>query len=212
MSLIKARNTHTAIDAIIAALQKGDLSFLDTDTLEYYNRLSFADDIMRDYRNHGKGSRHLAKMITVKFDVSEVTAYKILNDAKYVFRTVNIVEKDHWRSVLLDMQMKLHNLMMVNPAKNFKHLNTSIANMIKLVGLDQKDSDQIPLDKLGGNKYVMVFNVDGEMKELPLSSIMTMKPDEKEKLIEIIAQQTEAVKFEEIMPDEPDTLDQTAAV
>lgn len=212
MSLIKARNTHTAIDAIIAALQKGDLSFLDADTLEYYNWLSFADDIMRDYRNHGKGSRHLAKMVAVKCDVSEVTAYKILNDAKYVFRTVNIVEKDHWRYVILDMQMKLYNLMMVNPSKNFKHLNTAIANMIKLVGLDQKDSDQIPLDKLGGNKYVMVFNVGGEMKELPLSSIMTMKPDEKEKLIEIIAQQTEAVKFEEIMPDEPDTLDQTAAV
>lgn len=204
MSLVKARSTHTAIDAIIGALQKGDLSFLSQDELNYYNMLSFADDILRDYKNHGNGSRHMAGMIKAKYNVSEVTAYKILNDARYVFRTVNILDKDHWRSVLVDMQMKLYKLMMVNPQKNFRNLNQAISNMTKLLGLDQKDADPIPLDKLGGNKYVMVIQVEGQLKELPLSSLLNMKEEEKQAVLDMISKDAAEVSFEEILPPNPD--------
>lgn len=205
MRSIKARNSTGAVDKIMHAIQIGDLSVLDADDLHYYNMLSSADDLVRDYRNHGKGVRHIARMLMVKYSVSEVTAYKLINEAKYVWRSINIVDKDHWRPILLDMQMGLHKLMMANPSKNFKNLNASIANMIKLVGLDQKEAEQIPLEKLGNNKYVMIFNINGEMKELPFSSIMNMKPDEKEKLLDLIATQADSVSFDEIMPEDADT-------
>lgn len=205
MRSIKARNSTGAVDKIMHAIQVGDLSVLDADDLHYYNMLSSADDLLRDYRNHGKGVRHIARMLMVKYSVSEVTAYKLINEAKYVWRSVNIVDKDHWRPILLDMQMGLHKLMMANPTKNFKNLNASIANMIKLVGLDQKEAEQIPIEKLGNNKYVMIFNINGEMKELPFSSIMNMKPDEKEKLLDLIATQADSVSFDEIMPENADT-------
>lgn len=202
MSLIKARNTHTHIEAIIESLQKGDLSFLSEDEMKYYNMISFADDILRDYKNHGNGSRYMANMVKAKYGVSEVTAYKLLNDARYVFRTVNIIDKEHWRSVLVDMQMKLYKLMMANPPKNFKHLNQAISNMTKLLGLDQRDSEAIPLDKLGGNKYVMIINVGGEIKELPLTSLINMKDEEKQHILEMITQEAADVKFEDIMPED----------
>lgn len=202
MKSIKARATRTSIDNVMEAIQKGDLSILNEDDLKYYYMLSSADDIIRDYRNYGKGIRHMAKMLTVKYTISEVTAYKLLNEAKYAWRSVNIVEKDNWRPILLDMQMGAYKLMMANPSKNFKHINAAIANMIKLVGLDQKDAEQIPIEKLGGNKYVMVFNMNGEMKEMPFESIVKMKEDEKEKLMALIAEQANDVTFEEIMPED----------
>lgn len=206
MKSIKAKQSTGYIESIMAAIQTGDLSPLDAETLHYYNMLSSADDLIRDYRNHGKGMRHLAKMLMVKYSISEPTAYKLLNETRLVWRSQNIIDKDQWRTILIDMQMGLHKLMMANPNKNFKNLNASIANMIKLAGLDQKDAEQIPLDKLGNNKYVMIINVNGEMKELPLSKFATMRPEEKEKLIELISNEADEVSFEEIMPaDDPIT-------
>lgn len=204
MSLLTVGMNRTTIDNIVEAVQKGDLSFLCAEDLEYYNAISFADDLLRDYKNHGRGKRHIAKMIQLKWNVSETTAYKYMNDAMYVFRTTNILDKDYWKQTVLDMQMNVYRLAMADASKNFKHANAAIANIIKILGFDKRDPEPVTADMLGQNNYYMVIaSPDGkQLNKIDFKTMGKVPHEERMQLMESILNNTAYASFEEVMKDE----------
>lgn len=201
MNLPDIPERRSEAEKVVEAMQKGDLSILSKSDLEYYNKVNYADDIMRDYNHYGKGLRAIAKMVMIKFpDVrSESTAYKLINDAKYIFRSTNILDKDYFKPIILDWQIKVFKLAMANPSKNFKHLNTALQNIIKILGFDKRDPDPITADMLGGNNYYMVLNFENKTKRLDLKSIPSISFEERLDIMKQIQENASEIEFEEIL-------------
>ncbi len=201
MNLPELPSQRGKVEKIVDAMQAGDLSVLNADELAYYNKVNYADDIMRDYTHYGKGIRSMAKMIMIKFPEvrSESTAYKLINDAKYIFRSTNILDKDYFKPIILDWQIKVFKLAMANPNKNFKHLNTALQNIIKILGFDKRDPEPITAEMLGNNNYYMILNLPGKSKKLDLKNIPSISYDERISLMREIQDNAAEVEFEEIL-------------
>ncbi|MBP7400200.1 MAG: hypothetical protein KA954_11470 [Chitinophagales bacterium] len=200
MKLVSTDMRSADIDNLVSALQKGDLGVLNSEQLEYYNKVSVADDLMRDYQNHGKGKRVIAKMLMIKFNLrSEASAYKLINDAMYVFRSTNLLDKDYYKQLILDWQIHIFKLCMANPNRNFKHLNQAISNMIKIVGLDKADPEPLDPRLVGNNNYYMVVNTGGEQSlKVDLKQVHLIPLAERMKLMDDILSESTNVEFETI--------------
>jgi len=140
------KSIATDRDEIIAWL-KGNGEKLSTKQQEVYDRIDFADNIIRRYykpsSEHGriKTDKELANFIATKFNVSIATAYRDIQDCRLIFGSIRRVDKEYHRIVMVEMFMDAIRIARESIPVNVREYINALNGLSKILGLDKEDSE-----------------------------------------------------------------------
>ncbi|HQU52018.1 MAG TPA: hypothetical protein PK643_03350 [Saprospiraceae bacterium] len=97
-----------------------------------------------------------------EFDISEVQAYRDIKDATKLFGNVLKSDKEGHRYIIYEYAIKTYQ--MAADKGDHKAMAASVANMIKLLGLDRDDPDLPDFAKLQPNVYPILIPESLEAK------------------------------------------------
>jgi hypothetical protein len=140
-------------EKILAYLMGEDNVKLTNKEKEVLNRISFAEGQLRRFK-----SRHVvAKMMAVRFNMSLPQAYRDINNAKIVFGSSVVIDKDYYRAFLLDSIVQT--IQMAVKAEDLRAKNAAEKNLITLLGFDKEESNPITPEMLQQNILVITPDV-----------------------------------------------------
>ncbi len=171
------QGTETPLDRIRASyMQEGGEARLSKSDLGLREQLQATHALLLQYHS----PQQAVKIIQERFSLSQPTAYRRLRDTTELFGDVTRTSKEAVRDILYEMSMKVFQLAAAakdeykNPRPDLKAMNTAIARMAKLKGLDEKDNNALTPGMLARNTYVVNLTVQGpggETKTIPLSGL-----------------------------------------
>lgn len=189
MSLTMSNRSNQELNLILAFIQSNDRQVALPEHLKSrLDQIDFADN---QIRRHGRSKA--AKMIMGKYNVVKSTAYKIINDALYVYNSASKIQKEYWRNVMLDMQMA--EVIRCKNERDSKGFNAGMKNLIEIIGLN-RDDNKLTAEML--QQHTIVFNISlnggAEKYEINQDKIMKLSNDERLKLVR--AAEEEAIQFD----------------
>jgi len=132
-------------EKILAYLMGEDNVKLTNKEKEVLNRISFAEGQLRRFK-----SRHVvAKMMAVRFNMSLPQAYRDINNAKIVFGSSVVIDKDYY----------VQTIQMAVKAEDLRAKNAAEKNLITLLGFDKEESNPITPEMLQQNILVITPDV-----------------------------------------------------
>ncbi|MGI4873378.1 MAG: hypothetical protein ACRYFX_19645 [Janthinobacterium lividum] len=171
------QGTETALDRVRASyLQEGGEARLSKSDLVLREQMQATHALLLNYHS----PQQAVKILQERFDISQATAYRRLRETTDVFGDVLRPNKEGMRGALYDMSMRVFQLAAAakdeynRPAPDLKAMNTAIARMAKLQGLDEKDNNALTPEMLARNTYVVNLTVQGpggRTKTIPLSGL-----------------------------------------
>lgn len=171
------QGTETPLDRIRASyMQEGGEARLSKSDLVLREQLQATHALLLQYHS----PQQAVKIIQERFSLSQPTAYRRLRDTTELFGDVTRTSKEAVRDILYEMSMKVFQLAAAakdeykNPRPDLKAMNTAIARMAKLKGLDEKDNNALTPGMLARNTYVVNLTVQGpggQTKTIPLSGL-----------------------------------------
>ncbi len=93
MGLMKSK--LTTFDIILQKYKSHQQEELDADQRILIDRWNYADNLIRTYQD----SKTIISMLMEKFHISEATAYRDVSSAKRFFGSINIGDKDYYRTL-----------------------------------------------------------------------------------------------------------------
>ena len=125
--------------------------------------------------------QQVVKILQERYQFSQPTAYRRLRDTTELFGDVSRTSKEAVRDVLYEYSMRVFQLAagckneFKLPDPDLKAMNTAIARMAKLRGLDEKDNNALTPEMLARNTYVVNLTVQGPggqlVKTIPLAGL-----------------------------------------
>jgi len=171
------QGTETPLDRIRASyMQEGGEARLSKSDLVLREQLQATHALLLQYHS----PQQAVKIIQERFSLSQPTAYRRLRDTTELFGDVTRTSKEGVRDMLFEMTMRVFQLAAAakdeykNPRPDLKAMNTAIARMAKLKGLDEKDNNALTPEMLARNTYVVNLTVQGpggQTKTIPLTGL-----------------------------------------
>lgn len=140
-------------EKILAYLMGEDDVKLTKKDKEQLDRFSFAEAQLRRFKSRAI----VAKMMSVRYNISIPQAYRDINNAKIVFGSSVIVDKDYYRAFLLDSIVET--IRMAVKAGDLRAKNAAEKNLIVLLGFDKDDSSPLTPEMLQQNILVITPDV-----------------------------------------------------
>lgn len=169
--------TETPLDRIRASyLREGGEKGLSKGDLELREQLQAAHALLMQYHS----PQQVVKILQERYQFSQPTAYRRLRDTTELFGDVSRTSKEAVRDVLYEYSMRVFQLAasrkneFKQPDPDLKAMNTAIARMAKLRGLDEKDNNALTPEMLARNTYVVNLTVQGpggQTKTIPLAGL-----------------------------------------
>ena len=141
-------------EKILAYLTGEDNVKLSKKEKDLMDRFSFAEAQLRRRKNRNI----VAKMMSVRFNISIPQAYRDINNAKAVFGSSVVVDKDYYRAFLIDSVMET--ISMAIKDKDLRAKNAAEKNLIVLMGFDKDDSNPITPDMLQQNIFLITNDIE----------------------------------------------------
>jgi hypothetical protein len=157
-------------------MQEGGEARLSKSDLVLREQLQATHALLLQYHS----PQQAVKIIQERFSLSQPTAYRRLRDTTELFGDVTRTSKEGVRDMLFEMTMRVFQLAAAakdeykNPRPDLKAMNTAIARMAKLKGLDEKDNNALTPGMLARNTYVVNLTVQGpggETRTIPLGDV-----------------------------------------
>lgn len=177
-------STETALDRIRASyLQEGGEERLSKSDGELREQLQATHALLTQYHS----PQQAVKILQERYGISQPTAYRRLRDTTELFGDVSRTSKEGVRDILYELSMKVFQLAAgrKNEFKqsdpDLKAMNTAIARMAKLKGLDEKDNTALTPEMLARNTYVVNLTVQGpggQTKTIPLAGLDQLAQDD----------------------------------
>ena len=188
--MMKNNRDNQELNLIISFLQSGDGSELPVHLKERLDRIDLTDNLIR---RHGR--KKAASMLQTKYDIVKSTAYKLINDAMYVYNSSHKLQKEYWRNLLLDMQYA--ELIRCKDKGDSKGFNMAMKNLIEIVGLN-RDDNKITAEMLQQHtiQFNISFNGGAEKYEISADKIKKLSIDERLKIVK--AAEAETIDFDMI--------------
>lgn len=171
------RGTETALDRVRRSyLQEEGEQALSKSDLQLREQLQATHALLTQYHS----PQQAVKILQERYAISEPTAYRRLRDTNELFGDVTRTSKEGVRHVLFEMSMRVFQLAAAakdeykQPAPDLKAMNTAIARMAKLKGLDEKDNNALTPEMLARNTYVVNLTVQGpggQTRTIPLGEV-----------------------------------------
>lgn len=151
----------------IALFLQGETSSLSAKQRELYERMDYADNLLRKY-GPGKKTR---KMIMKKFKVSDPTAWRICKAAENVFGSTARVNKEYYKEIAIETLIQAKEKLLEQlfgtdedpvdgspDPKLFKALSDIMAELRRTIKYDEQDPDLPVWSELGPNLIEVVFD------------------------------------------------------
>jgi hypothetical protein len=138
-----------------------------------------ADDLLDKYPN----LKDSVKLYQAKYpELSDSQVYNDFHNAKKLFNNAKRIDKEWLRRWVVNDIFKLIDAAKNWGPKGFKAWNTAHSNLIKAVGLDQKEEIDIDPEILQQHNFFIVLNVNGKQIKTDLNVFNSM-PDATRKQI-----------------------------
>lgn len=121
---------------------------------EHLDRISFAEAQLRRRKNRNI----VAKMMVHRFNISVPQAYRDINNAKIVFGSNVVVDKDYYKAFLIDSVMET--ISMAIKQGDLKAKNAAEKNLIVLMGFNKDDASPITPDMLQQNIFLITNDIE----------------------------------------------------
>jgi len=184
--------TETPLDRIRASyLQERGEEALSKSDLVLREQLQATHALLLQYHS----PQQAVKIIQERYGISQPTAYRRLRDTTELFGDVTRTSKEGVRDILYDMSMRVFQLAAGRknefklPDPDLKAMNTAIARMAKLKGLDEKDNNALTPEMLARNTYVVNLTVQGpggQTKTIPLAGLDQLAQDDPETYAQLL--------------------------
>jgi hypothetical protein len=178
------QGTETPLDRIRASyMQEGGEARLTKSDLELREQLQATHALLTQYHS----VQQTVKILQERYQVSQPTAYRRVRDTTELFGDVTRTSKEGVRDILFEMSMRVFQLAAGRknefklPDPDLKAMNTAIARMSKLKGLDEKDNNALTPEMLARNTYVVNLTVQGpggQTKTIPLAGLDQLALDD----------------------------------
>jgi hypothetical protein len=176
--------TETPLDRIRASyMQEGAEGCLSKSDLELREQLQATHALLTQYHS----VQQTVKILQERYQVSQPTAYRRVRDTTELFGDVTRTSKEGVRDILFELSMRVFQLAAGRknefklPDPDLKAMNTAIARMSKLKGLDEKDNNALTPEMLARNTYVVNLTVQGpggQTKTIPLAGLDQLALDD----------------------------------
>ncbi|MGI4760581.1 MAG: hypothetical protein ACRYF0_07745 [Janthinobacterium lividum] len=176
--------TETPLDRIRASyMREGAEAGLSKSDLELREQLQATHALLTQYHS----VQQTVKILQERYQVSQPTAYRRVRDTTELFGDVTKTSKEGVRDILFEMSMRVFQLAAGRknefklPDPDLKAMNTAIARMSKLKGLDEKDNNALTPEMLARNTYVVNLTVQGpggQTKTIPLAGLDQLALDD----------------------------------
>jgi hypothetical protein len=186
------QGTETPLDRIRASyLQEGGEKRLSKSDLELREQLQATHALLTQYHS----PQQVVKILQERYQFSQPTAYRRLRDTTELFGDVTKTSKEGVRDMLFEYSMRVFQLAAGRknefklPDPDLKAMNTAIARMSKLKGLDDKDNNALTPEMLARNTYVVNLTVQGpggQTKTIPLAGLDQLAQDDPETYAQLL--------------------------
>lgn len=173
-----------------------DHNFLSDADLRKLDRVNYADDQFRRYGNQAK----VRKMLQRKYGVSHGQSSNDLRDMQIIHGTRQIIDKDYYRSMLADLQMKVFRKAMGKG--NYTEANKAIGTMVKILRLDADDISNVK--DLQQHEYYMIVDTGVLSKKINLGKAPEISEEARKQLVEAMHCEAMDMAFEEITKPDPE--------
>lgn len=189
--LIKTEDS--SYNRILKWVQDPENCKLSAKDKEIYDRLDFADTQLR--RKPRK--KEAANMIIAKYGVTKMTAYNYLWLAQKLFGSIHPINKDWWRNWLVE-----DILLLIESCKSSGDLKvwaTAHANLVKALGLDQKEELPVDPDVLSQHNFYTVININNKMIKVDMDDLVKIPVSNRRRIIEALSKPITETEATEIM-------------
>lgn len=198
------QGTETPLDRIRASyIREGAEGSLSKSDLELREQLQATHALLTQYHS----VQQTVKILQERYQVSQPTAYRRVRDTTELFGDVTRTSKEGVRDILFEMSMRVFQLAAGRknefklPDPDLKAMNTAIARMSKLKGLDEKDNNALTPEMLARNTYVVNLTVQGpggQTKTIPLAGLDQLALDDPD----TYAQLLDSVEDSDLTPEQ----------
>lgn len=199
MNLMKPDKDNRELNLIIAFLQSSDEGVsLPEATRQRLDRIDVADNLIR---RHGR--KKAVEMLAKHFDIGKTSAYRLIWEAMYVYNSTHKLQKEYWRSLLLDMQYA--ELIRCKDKGDSKGFNMAMKNLIEIVGLN-RDDNKITAAML--QQHNITFNISfsngSEKYEINADRLARLSMDERMRLVKAVEAETIEMDMVELIEQSED--------
>jgi len=149
-----------SIDRIGKWLNNPEIKTISDNDKKIFERMKFAYDRLQI---HNK--KRVAASIRKTYDVSLAMAYKYIKDAITVFNPINRHDKEFMKTWIIDKLIVDIQRIRSKPeptATDNKALSGFYANLIKIMGFDRTDIEEIDPSLLGHNQLIANFQFNNK--------------------------------------------------
>ncbi len=158
-----------------------------------FDRLDFADTQLR--RKPRK--KEAAQLIAAKFNITLRQAYNDLWYAQKLFGSIHPFNKDWWRNWLIEDIVTLIESCKVTG--DLKTWASAHANLVKAIGLDQKEEIPIDPEILSQHNYYTVINVDNKSIKIGLEDLIKIPLSSRKRVLDALNKPIDESEALEIM-------------
>ena len=155
---------------------------------EIFDRLDYADNLLRSaiVRTEGAVARQMVAKYKPHYPTYNIrTAYRDIDNAKTIHKSISRLDKDYERIRLISQCD--WSLQKAQADGNLREFNAALSIKMKLTGADKIDGDAIPWDKLVSPAFYMQFNVAGQNTPmLDINEVMKLKGTLKNQILESV--------------------------
>lgn len=145
MISITHKKVDDNLDRIIKYLSTDGTSHLSEKNKDRLDKIDFVDTL---YRN-GRAPKQIVLFLQKRYPkdkISRATAYRYIADAKYVYGSMNMFDKEYYRGVAIDMILDTRQR--ARKSGDTKTMSSCDRNFITVLNLDKEDVDLPPLDRI----------------------------------------------------------------
>ena len=151
------RDQLTSLDKIAGYLQ-GEIKTISPVLLERLEKIDVADVCLRN----GNPPKRVAAILMKRFKgTSRASAYRYINDAKYVYGSTSKTDREYWRSIIVENILETRRRAMADG--NYKIAAACDANLIKATGVDRDDPEMPDFGKI--QPPIQIIQLDPEFLE-----------------------------------------------
>jgi hypothetical protein len=145
----------TALDLIVRAFKTDAIDQLPPKLQEELSRWSMADDLLRQY----KDSKTILGILQAKFKISLATAYRDIENAKRLFGTLNVSDKDYYQAVYAEELEEVAKLAKMRG--DLKTATQAIKEAAEIRGIKDGNEMRDLYADLEPSKFVLQINIIG---------------------------------------------------
>ncbi len=143
----------TALDTIVIAFKNNAIDDLPEVLKKELERWSMADDLIRTY----KDTKAIITILCDRFKISMATAYRDIGNAKRLFGSIRITDKDYYKDLYAEQLEEYAKLSAVK--HDYKTATLALKEAAEIRGLKDGDAARDLYIDLEPSKFILVINV-----------------------------------------------------